>query len=411
MIYESLLAPTEVAPTLRELKRALLTYDKVILVDPADRDVIPSNAFMSVLGMPFLGFNFGPIRPMGKQADYDTEFSKTVDAAKEAIAQGLVEVKSTYQRTDEGVFTIGAIDTGGYPLDPRFVFWLYRSMASDQNFLRDAVPDVKEILKDTDCAGDLALPGRGDGSINDIPALPELQVEGLSGEQVSLVTTVARSRLASFIKYAGYCEAKNLVPLFSTSAYSSIAQRLLTNARETLLNDDDDQYWTRRSQVLDLCHEEFLVDQLLDNLEIRDIIKLRTKVWGEQANAREGLFQSVHALAKECDSSEKFTHSVAPLIEKYRRSSNDLLQERERLNFQIRCEIGKGALVGGAALVGVLTQLGSPATIGLTLVAGGAWVFDKAIDYVPALRAARASEDELKRGAGFGLHNFYSRLR
>jgi len=53
MIYEALLVPHEAPPSLRDIKRALLTYDKVVMIDPADRELIPRNSFMTaIIGMP-----------------------------------------------------------------------------------------------------------------------------------------------------------------------------------------------------------------------------------------------------------------------------------------------------------------------------------------------------------------------
>lgn len=282
MIYETLLVPKETPPTLRELKRALLTYDKVVLIDPDDRDVIPSNAFMSsIMGITLFGFDTGPVRPMGKTLDYDEQFSKTLEAAQDAVSEGLIEVKSTYQKEAAGTFTIGALHTGGYPLNTQFVFWLYRAMASDAEFLIDAVrSDSVNLVRTLEISPQLALAGGGDGSINDIPALPQLDIPGIIGDARSALTNIARSRLASFVKYAGYCEAKTLIPMFSSGAYGAIAQRLLNNAIKVLAGDDDDRFWSKRNHVLELCHEEYLVDQRLDGLSIREVMRLRTNAWG-----------------------------------------------------------------------------------------------------------------------------------
>ena len=122
MIYEALLAPHESPITLREIKRALLTYDKLILIDPDDRDMMPSNAFMStIMGMPLFGIDIGPIRPMGKTSEYDEEFAKTLDICQRATKEGLIKVRSTYTKQAAGQFTLGAVLTGGYPLNTQFV--------------------------------------------------------------------------------------------------------------------------------------------------------------------------------------------------------------------------------------------------------------------------------------------------
>lgn len=414
MIYDALLVPKESPPTLREIKRALLTYDKVVLVDPSDRDVIPTNAFMStIIGMPLLGIDMGPVRPMGKTLGYDDQFSRTVELARDAISEGLIEVRRTYQNEGAGKLTIGAVLTGGYPLDTRFVFWLYRAMASDPSFLRDSVlSDSTDLVKELDASPELSLSGRGDGGINDIPALPLLDIKLPSEDARTALTNISRSRLASFVKYAGYCEAKSLVPVFSYGTYGGIAQRLINNASEVLTDRGHDEWWSKRNHILELCHEEFLVDQRLDQLSIREVVRLRTTAWGRQAKAREGLFGSVYTLCKEIGNSEDFKAKAIPLIQAYRKSSEELVRERKRLAFELKCDIGVAVLGGGTGLIGLLSQLASPAaSIGMTLAAGGMWALDKAKSYVPALKALRAKEAEMKRGAGFGLHDFYSRLR
>lgn len=413
LIYEALLVPREAPHTLRELKRALLTYDKVILIDPSDRDMMPSNAFMSnIMGMPIFGIDTGPVRPMGKILDYDEQFSKTLDAVRKAVSEELIEVRSTYQQEVRGQLTIGAVLTGGYPLNINTVFWLYRSMASNLDFLSDAVrADFSNLIRSLDSSPELAPSGVGDGGINNLPPLPSLDEKIPSEQTRSALTMIARSRLASFIKYAGYCEAKNLVPIFSADSYGLIAQRLLKNAKATFSADDNDMYWSKRSKVLELCHEEFLIDSRLDDLSVEKVIQLRTKAWGKQAKAREGLFESVFSIAKNIENESDFSSKVMPLIHEYRKQSGDVVRERERLSFEIKCDLGKAALAGVSALAGLL-QLESPLeSMGLTLMAGGGiWALDRAKEYVPALRELRAQENEMKRGAGFGLHNFYSKL-
>lgn len=411
MIYQALLAPTETPHSLREIKRALLTYDKVFLIDPDDRDVIPSNAFMStILGMPLFGFNMGAVRPSGKIRNYDDQFTKTLEFSKKAIDQGLIEIQSTYQKAEENQFTIGGVPTGGYPLNTQFVFWLYRSMASDPGFLSEATLGIEHYAANLDEHPDLALKGIGDGAINDIAALPLLGKSNDS-ELDTALSNIARSRIASFIKYSGYCEAKNLIPVFSSPAYFGIANRLLKNATRTFESEDGDRYWSKRNRVLNFCHEEFLVDEKLDALSISDVISLRTKAWGQQARAREELFRSVFTLAREIESDDDFSKRVAPLIQKYRETSEEVVREREKLRFELKCDLGKATLALGTAITGLISQLESPAaSVGLTLAAGGMWAFDEAKRYVPALKELRAQEDDMKRGAGFGLHNYFSRL-
>ena len=415
MIYECLIAPSESPNTLLEIKRALLTYDKVKLIDPSDRDVMPSGAYMStILGMPFFGLDMGAIRPMGKTIGYDNIFEKITDSCKSAIQQGLIEIITTYDIPGtKGGFTIGAVPTGGYPLNTGFVFWLYRSMARDQEFLSSAISGNKPLLlAHMAASSDIALTGIGDGGINDIPALPMLKDDKLDAEQTRYFTQIARARLASVIKYSGYCEAKELVPIFSGPTYGNIVAKILNNAHTVLSDCEDDAYWMKRNRILELCHEEFLDESILDSMSIEQVLELRSKSWGRQAQSREALFSSIGDISLGINDPIEFQSKAAELISNYRKDSEKLIAERSNVHFRIKCDIGIASLGGGAALIGLLSQLASPiSSIGYTMAAGGMWAFDRSKDYVPALQGLKARERELKRGAGFGIHNFYSRLK
>lgn len=414
MIYESLIAPSEFSIVERDVKRALLTYDKVKLVDPADRDVIPANTFMStIMGIPIMGFNSGPVRPLGKTNNYDDNFSQVIDNLEPAFEQGLVETISTYNQDKTKVFTIGAIPTGGYPLNTEFVFWLYRNMAQNQDFLKSAIKnDVKELIKLLESDSDIALTGGGDGGINNIPALPIIDSGELSSDQAQAITQIARSRIASFIKYAGYCEQKNLIPVFPSEVYGEVAEKILTNTHSILKTVEEDDFWIKRNRILSLCHEEYLVDELLDEMTIGEVLKLRTKAWDKQAKAREELFTAISTISAELSDEKDFTKSAKRKISEYRKSTADLELERKNIKYKIKCDVWIGLLGGGTGLTGLLSQLESPlSSIGLTLAAGGMWAIEKSKDYIPALRELKNQDEELKRGAGLGIHNFYSRLK
>jgi len=79
MIDNALIIPTESPYDSESIKRALMTYDKVYLFSPDDRDIIPSNIYMQLTtGMP-LGMPMEPVRPLGKTANYDEAFANYND--------------------------------------------------------------------------------------------------------------------------------------------------------------------------------------------------------------------------------------------------------------------------------------------------------------------------------------------
>ena len=412
MIYEALIVPTENPPTIREIKRALLTYDRVLLVDPADRELFPRNAFAAaVLGMPFFGFDCGPVRPLGKGMGYDERFGRTFEQCQFAHSQGLLSVVSTYAAPQTNNFTIGGVPLGGYPLNPQHVYQLYRGLASSQTLLNTALSDdidgLQHQLHTTD---GLALRGSADGSVNDGPPLPIADCVA-DTEHAPALTQIARARIGAIIKYAGYCEARSVVPLFGSSSYAATVERILVQARSFFDAGAGDAPGFRRSRVLDLVHEEFMLDERIDALSVKEVVQLRTKAWGQQALAREKLFEAIFEVAESFAANDEYLDRAKAKILEYRKESDALIRERESLNLSVKCDLAAGTLAGGVALAGLLSQLESPVqSVAVTLAAGGAWAIEKAKDYVPRLAELQAQTAQLKRGAGFAIHDFYSRL-
>jgi hypothetical protein len=411
MIYEALIVPSELPTTLREIKRALITYDKVLLIDPSDRELFPRNAFFAAIsGMPLIGLDTGAVRPMGKSLGYDERFERMLDSCRVAMSEQLLSVVSTFSPPPTGELTIGAVPLGGYPLRASGLLQFYRGLARSQELLSASVEaDVSRLETELVACGGLALTGRADGSINDDPALPLARAVAQHEAAVQL-TQIARARIGAILKYWCFCEAKNLVPVFNAPHYTRTLALILDRAREFLTAGDVDGAHVRRSRVLELAHEEFLVDERLDALSVEDVLKLRSVAWGQQATAREQLFEAVFQIA-ESSNSEQFVESVSAELREYRKASESLLRERVSLGVSIKCDLGAASLAGGVTLSGLLSQLESPLqSAAITLAAGGVWALERAKEYVPKLREIQAQTAELRRGAGVAFHDFYERL-
>lgn len=350
MIYEALIVPRERAPTLRDIKRALLTYDKVVLVDPSDRELLPRDAFPFVVtDFAFFGPDLDPIRPLGKTLTYDEQFEQMLDAVAPAIVDGLIEVRSTSPTQPRRVSKFGGANAS---------LRLYRHLASRPEYLRAAIEsDWRSLAPDLKRSPGLVVEGRADWVLGDSPALPELQSPDIPAELHGAITCLARGRLGAIVKYSGYCEQKNLVPVFSACEYGRAMQLLLNNATNAAGTDDETRAWAGQQRTLDLCHEEFLVDRLLDDLSIHDVLRLRTVAWGRQARAREALFEAIRGLA-----ADGYDHGAdaRTLIDRYRKDSEELVRERENLHFEINCDLGQDELLSGAGLVGLQFHLESP---------------------------------------------------
>lgn len=419
MIRETYIAPTEWSPTLLDVKRALLTYDRVYLADPTDRDLMPSQCFMLALGMPpLLNTDLGPVRLLGKSSSYDSDFDSLMDSISIARRQGLIEVVSSYNlsSTDTGSFKIGIFDHGGYPLDPSFMLWAFRSAAKDQSILDASIrndPNIMRLTEDqlTKISEKYA---NADMQINDDAILPTLESDLHQNHLRDIFTYIARARISSTIKSIGYCASKNMVPIFTNQSYGRILSAIASRAANVIdVIAEEDPHWVNRNNALKVCHDEYLNEQVLDLMTVDDVIRLRTKAWGDQAQTRDALLNSVASLAKEFDKSNEFQSLIEDRIRSYRKSAQDVIRQRSALSFNVTCDVVKasGALtmssLSGKLASGAFSQMQIALAAGTALLAGCIYGADKLKDLKKTSDHLKLCESEFSDNACFGIHNFY----
>lgn len=426
MIQESLIVPSESPTSLIDIKKALLTYDKVTLIDPADRDLMPLSLMNSAI-MPGVGGHSGlsgpPVRPMGKRIAYDEKFEKILAELKPAIDQNLVAVKTVFQPQPladgfTGIY-LGTPPRHDYPLEEALVFKLYRSLASDVNLIQNSIEyDKHSLVSELGINDTLALTGVGDLDIkiNNVPiyageTLPQIDDSRFSTAINMRLTLIARARIAMLIKYSGYCHEKNIIPVFDNGSYGAIFSYILNASRKSISEIEDDVHWIRRNRALQLCHEEYIDDAVLDSMSIGQVIKLRSRVWGKSAERKEDLFRSIEKIALDCDSDELFTNKSLQLIKEYRTVSDELVSERESIGFKIKCDLLKMALPSVPAVGGVIGQISTGWSFGLTLLTAAPWAIDYFREHKQQLNDIKRKEIAMRKTSCFGLHDFYSRIK
>jgi len=420
MIRSAYLAPTEEPVSLIDVKRALLTFDRVCIADPNDRDLIPPQSFMLALGMPpIFGFNMGAVRPLGKFDDYDNAFDRLMDRLQIARRQGVIDVVSTYDLATSSQGTIGAVLMGDYPLNPRFMLWAYRAVAREPEVLTAAIAGDKRLMSlSEDNFESLSITGSSaDGAINDDPELPLLDGEFSREWLRRLLTCIARARVASTMKSIGFCASKDLVPVFGNSNFDALVG--LFAARATQVIDrvaEEDPYWQTRNRVFNIAHSEYINDEILSEMPIDEVLKLRSKAWGEQAKARDELLHAVAELAREAINENDFDQVVRDKIRAYRTVAEDVKRQRSMLSFSINCELIKGAggvaapIMAGTVADGFLSQMQTAIGAGTVLLAGCLWAVSRVQELKPLSEQLRSVETEFQDNVCFGLHNFYRGL-
>ena len=231
---------------------------------------------------PFMGMNVGPVRPLAKSADYDRRFDQLIEQIDPARRQGLVDIISSYDLTTSSQTTMGAVLTGGYPLNPQLLLWAFRSIAREQSVLNAALEGDDQLmgLPDEQIEALSVGPAKADGGINDDPALPLLERSLARDHLRESLTLIARGRIAATMKSIGYCAAKDLVPVFSEPSFDRLAHAFALRAANLIDQvAEEDPYWSKRSKALEIAHDEYLNEQTLNGMPIEDVLKLRTVVW------------------------------------------------------------------------------------------------------------------------------------
>lgn len=415
MIPDTLLVPTEYAPSVVDIKRALLSYNKVLLVSPNDRDVIPSRTFGLVMGLPpIMTWDMGPVKPMGKTASYDNDFDELASTFKDAIAQGAVEVISTYKEISPGNILIGTVGIDDYPLNPQAVFWIYRSMASDQALLEAVLHDryLSSLTKKEDVLA-LALQGCGEGKINDIQELPLIEKYREDSELCQAISRISYARLGAVVKYIGYCQEKNIVPVLPSEGYQRITNLLLQNSSSIIRQniDSGDSFWVRLNRIQNVIHEDFVNADALNSLSVKEILRLRSKVWGKALTAKEKLFESLREIALDTKNDNDFTDKATLQLTSYRAEAEELESEWKKVRLKLICEIGIASTAAAPKVVGEITQVGNGmGSAELILVAGGVWFLQQVKGIGAQIIEIQERESKFRRGAGFGFTKSYPSL-
>lgn len=409
-------APTEFVPNLSSVKRAIMTYDRVLLPAPSDREYFPPQAFMMAIGMPpIIGLPVSSVRPLGKYKNYDDEYQHLLDQLQPAIKDGVLEIVSTFRSESSKNFTIGKVDMGGFPVDPKALLWIYRTAAREQSYLAASIKNDQRLLSlEEDELSAIAIDtASADGGINQDPRLPDIEGDFADEHKRTALSQIARARLATAIKAVAYCSAKEMIPLFSEPTYGMVVTEMGKRAADFVdLAAKHDPYWVRRNQVLDLAYSEYLDEDKLQSLSTRDCLKFRSKSWGQQAEKRDELLNSASELAKQRNDQPEFEAKVREEIHNFRRYIESVKQEREGLKYNVvldLTEVGsKAALYGVAAHeAGTMAQLQTGIGSLTFLLTACYLAAPKIKNWKNELQGLRKSEQIFRDSACLGVHNFF----
>lgn len=407
----TLILPTERCVEEETIKRSLLNYEKVYLKNPDDRDFVSGNDLMSIVanapGMSMGGA--GLAKPLGKEKDYDLKFEKLLTTFKPALEEGSLIIMD--KPTD--IYHQGA--GIGYHIDDihRAVYWNYRHMLASPDFINAASKGIdKTWLKENDF--ELLAPLGGDDSIKHGDERLNNKISYLgqsdSSEELQVLTRMVHARIASISRNLMLCHLNGLVPFTDNIGYSSVVFQMQRNFA-ILVNEANDGSIELKNldligKVERVIFSDFLDQEKLRALPAKEVLKYRSKMWGEYGQNKEKLEDTLLKIALDSNDIKDFEKKIKDYFERFLKANSDYLNERGNLGIKLLCNIGT-VLTSSTAGPSVIQSFVSAPTLALLMALACPMTFILAEKRIPDIRNILKQNSDLKKLPGYNLYNYF----
>lgn len=421
MIANSLIIPTEQPISIHEIKRALLTYDKVFIPSPDDRELLPPNTYQNTLfeslGFPAMPFGLpqGPIKPLGKIDNYDELFDKVLKECKNAISQGSIEILGNPQYEES--LTIGAVPIPEDTPDPLFTYINYRNLSENQEFVQLISKGLEKLdLKNVKDVTQLIPSGleSKEQSVNNASRPPKalIEKEGLSTDEVILLSDLCHTRIGTLVKYLGFSFKKQLHPFTSDVGYASVISKLELNFNGTLESIETDEKFLKKQKQLSSLHNivlsEFINPIIFDNLSINQILKQRTKAWGKTQENRSKLISELNDIAFDCDSDAKFERACSVKFKEFLKVASDYHHEVNKLKIMLTLDTSLFFFMQGQEFQ-LLEKILKAPSFETLLIVGGLGI-GLAKQHLGAVLDIIKKAEERRDATGYAIYSNYKYL-
>lgn len=421
MIANSIILPTEQPTDIHEIKRALLTYDKVYIPSPDDRELLPPNTYQNALfaslGFPTMpmGVPDGPIKPLGKTDNYDQQFELVLKECKEALDQGSIEILEA-PKYHETVTILAAPVPDDTP-NPFFTYINYRRISENPEFVSLMSKGLEKIdLSKIKDVSKLIPTGREseEQSVNDTkrPAKAILDLPNLEKDKSLLLSQMCHTRIGSLVKYLGYSFIKQLHPFTTDVGYANVISKLEYNfigAVETIESNEELLKKQKRLSALhNLIVSEYIDPNQLDSMTVKQILTQRTKAWGKTQEGRSKLISELNEIAFDCDSDAKFERVCKTKFDDFLKVASDYQHEVDKLRIMLLVDANLFFYLKGEEFQLMEKILKAPSLETLLLIGGLGITYIK--QHITAVMDIIKKAEERRQATGYAIYSNYKYL-
>lgn len=412
MSYDALVIPRERPPDLIEIKRALLSFDRVVIFERDDREVIPPAALMMAAsgGLMPIGLQGHAVMPLGRAPAFDEEFEEVQAAIEFGKAEGIIDTIIPPPDVAGRLF-IGSVPLGPDTPNPTFVLSVLRHLATDQALLNASISTAVPLSGLSDAEIEVLTPdGSGHQEINTLPSPVTYSGPVESEEHREAVTRLARARLGSVVRSLSIAHNKHLHPITEDQGLANVVETLVNRLEGVARNSDVEEteraLLDRLGRLHRIVMKDFVDDAALRTCSLEDILRARNASWGLGQEHRRRLLTDLREIAFDEPSASTFDARCRSELEAYQRTQAQIAHEWTNLRLRVEC--GLGALLTGAGS-GVMQRILGTGSLETLLVLGGV-LFAVTGEYLPAVRDRLKAERDLKASAGYGLATPYRAL-
>ncbi len=335
-IASALLVPSEVPPDVQEIKKALLSFDRVHIPNPDDRDVIPRHAFWAAItGFPMSmeGGRADHVVPLGKTDGFDDAFSQLEQQLETARRAGAVLVDPSIQPPPDLRGSVGRVTLGRGVPRPDSVYRFFRALAANSSILGLTVEGTGLRQWDVDELAAVATRGIGFGADNLSPKVAQFPnvVDPVRQEYLQ---KIAVARVALIARFLATSEVRDLQLLIGDAGLVAVLRYLHQRAGE-VMEIRADPPAVNQLKLLRRLHDvivaEYLDHEKLAMLSVKDVMRLRTRAWGRALEARTDLFRTVDEIARDAESRRiSFEELCRKAFDSYQSRSADYQHEAKK---------------------------------------------------------------------------------
>lgn len=366
---DALLLPSDAPPKQSNIKRNVLFFDSVSLIDPSDKSLVNDREIEEQF--PGALVVWSERAPFPRTENYETEYEEIIAHTGHLQTKGIIRVLNSKQFPN---------------VDPGISWVLYNSAISNEELVRAAVPDIgnakPSIVVPNGVMAGMGISMGGHRSKYELDCKPPSHIPNFDDAWSAL----AYLRLGRAIKFLRLAYGKNISPLATDGINRNIIEELAKRYIPAVTPSANDEALANLSIALDVIDPQSL-EKILDDMSWDDVIRLRKEVLPKLSALRSFLMNKVNAVNRGKRDLDAYRQEMLRTRQEFDSMKESLAEEWEKLRIGATLKSGGG--VGGTAGLSLLPSFSTWFELSMLIASSGLLIATSLTDELKGLIPAR----------------------